>query len=97
MACLHTLQLDKEYNFNDVVTSCVITQDDKLVVGGKFTCYNKRAVGKIAFLTLDGDILDDISVKDDDVIVSKEAPDVILHPEFIQKLWLDISVCTRIS
>ncbi len=82
---------DKEYKFDDVVTCALITPQDQLVVGGKFDNYERRAVGKLVYLTLDGDVLENIAQIEDDVIVSPIEPNVSVYPENKDKIWLDTS------
>ena len=78
----------RQYQFNDKVTSCLITPEGYLVVGGAFTAYNRYPAGKIIFLTLDGNPILDIGGNTNDVIFQPTPPSAINQ----NKIWADNSV-----
>ncbi|NBQ68323.1 MAG: hypothetical protein EBU46_05615, partial [Nitrosomonadaceae bacterium] len=79
---------DKEYEFNDKVLCATITSCNKLIVGGKFSSLGKRFAGKLAFMSVDGALLDSLN-NYIDIIAAPLAPDVTDDPCLKNKLWLD--------
>ena len=81
--------LDKVFRlFNDQVLTARVTDCDTLIVGGKFTAYGSRKVGRIIRLDVDGKVIED---HEDDrfPIYAPEPPDVLAHPCYKKRVWFN--------
>ena len=79
--------------FDDIVTACAITPYDQIIVGGKFSCYNRAAANKLAYLDTEGNLLQSLIVSDGNVLISPTPPSVVApYQSNMYKLWLDTAV-----
>jgi hypothetical protein len=78
----------KEYpHFNDNVLDCAISDCGTLITVGAFTAYGSHKCGRIAWLNPDG-TLDDHE-PEATPIISDTAPDILEHPCYKKRLWVD--------
>jgi hypothetical protein len=85
---------DKEFTgFNGDVLSCAVKDNTLVIVGGDFTLYNERSIGRIVFLNPDGVVVEPSSTTSSPganmgmIITSETAPDVSANPEYKRYLW----------
>lgn len=83
--------LDRTYEgFNDRVLVARLNKCAQLVVGGRFTAYGQKKIGRFMFLNPDGTVAEDCC--DTSPLIQATPPDVLENPCFMDRVWVNIGM-----